>query len=138
MHAFIKRLLPLATVVTPNLCEAEVLSGLRVRDVESMEKAARIISGFGSRAVLVKGGHLKGAALDLFYQDGRVHLFKAPRIRTQHTHGTGCTYSAAITAALAQGTDLLGAVASAKRFITKAIRTAPGLGHGVGPVNHFA
>jgi len=138
VHAFIKRLLPLATLVTPNLCEAEALSGLRVRDVESMEKAARIISRFGPRAVLVKGGHLEGAALDLFYQDGRIHCFKAPRIRTQHTHGTGCTYSAAITAGLAQGKDLFGAIASAKRFIARAIRTAPGLGHGVGPVNHFA
>jgi hydroxymethylpyrimidine/phosphomethylpyrimidine kinase len=122
----------------PNLYEAEALSGIRVRDPESMEKAARIIAGFGPKAVLVKGGHLPGEALDLFYQDGRIHCFEAPRIRTRHTHGTGCTYSAAVTAGLACGKDLFSAIASAKRFITKAIRTAPGLGHGVGPVNHFA
>jgi len=138
VRIFIKELLPYATLVTPNLCEAEVLSGIKVCDPESMEKAARIIAGFGPRAVLVKGGHLKGDALDLFYQDGRVRFFKAPRIRTRHTHGTGCTYSAAITAELAKGKSLFAAIASAKKFITRAIRTAPGLGRGRGPVNHFA
>ncbi len=138
VRLLIKGLFPHADLVTPNLCEAQVLSGIQVCDAESMEKAARIIAGFGPRAVLIKGGHLKGEALDLFYRDGRVHCFKAPRIRTRHTHGTGCTYSAAITAGLARGKDLLEAITSAKRFITRAIRTAPGLGHGVGPVNHFA
>jgi hydroxymethylpyrimidine/phosphomethylpyrimidine kinase len=138
VHVFIKELIPSATLVTPNLCEAQVLSGIKVQDLESMEKAARIIAGFGPQAVLVKGGHLEGEAIDLFYQDGRVHLFRAPRIRTRHTHGTGCTYSAAITAELAKGKSLLAAVSSAKRFITRAIRTSPGLGHGMGPVNHFA
>jgi hydroxymethylpyrimidine/phosphomethylpyrimidine kinase len=138
VRVFIKKLLPHAALVMPNLYEAEVLSGIRVRDAASMEKAARVIAGFGPGAVLVKGGHLRGEALDLFYQAGRVHCFKTPRIKTRHTHGTGCTYSAAITAELARGKDLYRAIASAKRFITKAIRTAPGLGHGVGPVNHFA
>ena len=103
-----------------------------------MEKAAKIIAGFGARAVLVKGGHLRGEATDLFYQDGRVRFLKAPRIRTRHTHGTGCAYSAAITAQLAKGQDLFSAVTLAKKFITRAIRTSPGLGHGIGPVNHFA
>ena len=135
---FIKELLSYAALVTPNLAEAEVLSGIKVRDPESMEKAARIIGEFGPQAVLVKGGHLQGKAMDLLWQQGRIHLFKAPRIRTRHTHGTGCTYSAAITAELAKGKDLLSAVILAKKFITRAIRTAPGLGHGVGPVNHFA
>jgi len=135
---FIQELLPYATLVTPNLAEAEVLSGIKVRDLDSMEKAARIIAGFGPQAVLVKGGHLKGDAADLFYQAGRVRLLKAPRIRTKHTHGTGCTYSAAITAGLAKGQDLFLAVTSAKKFITRAISTSPGLGHGMGPVNHFA
>ena len=138
VRVFIEKLLPHAALVTPNLSEAEVLSGIRVRDPGSMEKAARIIAGFGPGAVLVKGGHLQGEAMDLFYQDGRVHFFKAPRIKTRHTHGTGCTYSAAITAGLAQGKDLFSAIASAKRFISKAILTAPGLGRGMGPVNHFA
>lgn len=135
---FIKKLLPCASLVTPNLCEAEVLSGIKVRDLESMEKAARIIAGSGSHAVLVKGGHLQGEAIDLFYQEGKVRLLKAPRIRTRHTHGTGCAYSAAITAGLAKGKDLFSAITLAKKFITSAIRAAPGLGHGMGPIDHFA
>ncbi len=138
VRILIKELLPHAALVTPNLYEAEVLSGIKVRDLESMEKAARIITGFGPRAVLVKGGHLTGNATDLFYQDGRVRLLTAFRIRTRHTHGTGCTYSAAITAELAKGKNLFSAAAAAKRFITRAIRTSPGLGEGRGPVNHFA
>lgn len=138
VRTLIKELMPHATLVMPNLCEAEALSGIKVRDPESMEKAARIIAGFGPEAVLVKGGHLKGEALDLLYRQGRVRLFKASRIRTRHTHGTGCVYSAAITAGLAKGQDLFSAIASAKKFITRAIRTSPGLGHGIGPVNHFA
>jgi hydroxymethylpyrimidine/phosphomethylpyrimidine kinase len=103
-----------------------------------MEKAARIIAGFGPQAVLVKGGHLQGEAMDLLYRQGRVQIFKVPRIKTRHTHGTGCTYSAAITAGLAKGQDLFSAITNAKKFITRAIRTSPGLGHGMGPVNHFA
>jgi len=138
VRIFIKKLIPCAALVTPNLCEAGVLSGIKVRDPESMEKAARIIAGFGPQAVLVKGGHLKGDAMDLFFQDGKVRLLKASRIRTRHTHGTGCTYSAAITAGLAKGEDLFSAITIAKKFITRAIHTSPGLGHGMGPVNHFA
>jgi hydroxymethylpyrimidine/phosphomethylpyrimidine kinase len=138
VHLFIKELLPYAALVTPNLDEAGVLSGIKVRDPESMEKAARIIAGFGPQAVLVKGGHLPGEAMDLLWRKGQVYRFKTPRIRTRHTHGTGCTYSAAITAELAKGKDLFLAVTLAKKFITRAIRTGPGLGHGVGPVNHFA
>lgn len=138
VRVFIQKLLPHAALVTPNLCEAGVLSGIRVRDIESMERAARIIAGSGAGAVLVKGGHLKGEALDLFYQAGRFRVLRASRVRTRHTHGTGCTYSAAITAELARGEDLWTAVTKAKRFITRAIRTAPGLGCGTGPVNHFA
>lgn len=137
VRVFVKELLPQATLVTPNLHEAEALSGIRVRDLESMGKSARIIAGFGAAAVLVKGGHLKEEPTDLFYQDGKVRLLKAPRIPTRHTHGTGCTYSAAITAGLANGKDLFPAVAAAKKFITGAIRTSPGLGRGAGPVNHF-
>ena len=138
VEIFRNELLPQATLVTPNLHEAEVLTGIRVRDLETMEKAARLMAGLGPKAVLVKGGHLQGEAADLLYQNGRVKIFKSPRIRTRHTHGTGCTYSAAITAELAKGNDLFSAVASAKRFMIQAIRRAPGLGHGYGPVNHFA
>jgi hydroxymethylpyrimidine/phosphomethylpyrimidine kinase len=138
VRVFIEELLPYAALVTPNLGEAEVLSGIKVLDPESMEEAARIIAGFGPQAVLIKGGHLQGEAMDLLWQEGRIHRFEASRIKTRNTHGTGCTYSAAITAALAQGEDLLSAIALAKKFITRAIRTSPGLGHGMGPVNHFA
>jgi len=138
VRVFIKELLPQAALVTPNLSEAAVLSGVRVSDLDSMEKAAKRIAGMGAGAVLVKGGHLKGEALDLFYQNGHVKLFRAPRIRTRHTHGTGCTYSAAITAELAKGESLPMAISIAKRFITLAIRTASGLGKGTGPVNHHA
>jgi len=137
IRIFREGLLPHALLVTPNLCEAEVLAGIRVRDLVSMEKAARVIARFGPKAVLVKGGHLKGEAIDLFYQDGRVRFLRASRLKTRHTHGTGCTYSAAITAGIAKGQDLFTAVTAAKKFITQAIRTNPGLGKGMGPVNHF-
>lgn len=135
---FKKELLPHARLVTPNLSEASMLSGIRVNNLESMEKAARLIAGLGSQAVLVKGGHLRGQATDLLYDQGRVRILKAHRIPTHHTHGTGCAFSAAITAELAKGRRLLAAVLTAKEFITEAIRTAVGIGKGIGPVNHFA
>lgn len=138
VRIFIKELLPLTALVTPNLAEAQALSGVKVRDLESMEKAARILAGFGAQAVLIKGGHLPGKAIDLLLWEGKTCFLKAPRIRTEHTHGTGCTYSAAITAGLARGKNLKASVEQAKAFITRAIRTNPGFGHGVGPVNHFA
>jgi hydroxymethylpyrimidine/phosphomethylpyrimidine kinase len=131
-------LLPLAFLVTPNLHEAAALSGIEVDSVETMREAARIIRGFGPKAVLVKGGHLEGDALDILYFDGTFQEFVRPRTTTRHTHGTGCTYSAAITALLAGGSELYEAVSVAKAFITHAIATAPGLGAGSGPVNHWA
>ena len=103
-----------------------------------MESAAKDIAQLGLRAVLIKGGHLSGEATDLLYADGLFHWFSAPRIETTHTHGTGCTYSAAITAELAKGVGLVAAIETAKRYITRAIETNPGLGRGVGPVNHNA
>jgi len=137
VQALIKNLFPYAALVTPNLLEAEALTGIKVLDLEDMEKAARMIAGFGPRAVLVKGGHLKGKATDLLYRGGRVRFFSASRVATRHTHGTGCTYSAAITAGLARGETLFSAITSAKKFITCAIRKNPGIGRGMGPVNHF-
>ncbi len=136
--ALVEKVLPLAYLVTPNLQEAAVLSGIPVTDVTSMEAAARRIAGLGPRAVLVKGGHLREDAIDLLYRDGRARWFSAARVETKHTHGTGCTYSAAIVAELAKGRELEAAVETAKRFITEAIRTNPGLGRGCGPVNHHA
>ena len=103
-----------------------------------MHKAARRLHDMGAKAVLVKGGHLEGDAVDVLYTTGLTREFRAARIPTRHTHGTGCTYSAAITAELAMGALLEPAVARAKAFVTEAIRSAPGLGRGSGPLNHHA
>jgi len=129
-----------AFLITPNLEEASELAGFRVFDLASMRAAAEKIAAAGAENVLVKGGHLAGgAAIDLLRTpDGVFHEFAADHIETRHTHGTGCTYSAAITAELAQGTGLIEAIGRAKKFVTEAIRTSPGLGHGAGPLNHFA
>ena len=133
-----EKLLPCAFLITPNLYEAGELAQMQVRDLESMEKAAAIIADKGAGAVLVKGGHLEGEAVDLLYYDGKMRRYSAPRFDTRHTHGTGCTYSACITAELAKGRSLEDAVDIAKRFISRAIETNPGLGEGSGPVNHHA
>jgi len=126
-------LIPLATLVTPNMPEAEILTG-----TSDMRRAAELLYGMGARNVLIKGGHREDSALDILFDGQEWIEFPAPRIDTQHTHGTGCTYSAAITAGLAAGIPLVDAVARAKRFIHEAIRSNPGLGRGYGPVNHFA
>lgn len=131
-------LLPRAFLVTPNIQEAEALTGMKVTEISEMEAAARRIADLGPAAVLVKGGHLADKAVDVLYWEGTVRHFVAGRIATVHTHGTGCTYSAAITAALAKGRPLPEAVEMAKRFITVAIQTNPGIGKGFGPVNHHA
>ena len=139
-EVFKKELLPYATLVTPNLYEASELAGFPVSDMESMEKAAREIATQGPKAVLVKGGHvpINHEAIDVLYADGRINIFRSPYLDTKHTHGTGCTYSAAITAEIAKGKPISEAVRVAKEFITKAIETSPGLGGGWGPVNHHA
>jgi hydroxymethylpyrimidine/phosphomethylpyrimidine kinase len=132
------RLVPQAALITPNLHEAEALTGMRVSSRASMRDAAARLVGLGAKAALVKGGHLEGDAVDVLYTGREFHEFPAPRLDTPHTHGTGCTYSAAITAELAKGAGIVDAVVVAKRFITEAIRTNPGLGGGNGPVNHHA
>jgi hydroxymethylpyrimidine/phosphomethylpyrimidine kinase len=136
-----RRLLPHAFLVTPNVHEAMALSGREFRGPASLpgslEEAARAIADLGPKAVLIKGGHLVADATDLLFVEGRFHSFPGKRVETPHTHGTGCTFSAAITAGLAKGASLLEAVSAAKQFITRAIETNPGLGHGFGPVNHF-
>lgn len=131
-------LLPQARLVTPNLHEAMALSGLAIETAEQMRAAALKIAAFGAQAVLVKGGHLGGDPLDVLWDGVVFHEFAGERIDTVHTHGTGCSYSAAITALIAAGVPLAEAVARAKKWITVAIRTNPGLGHGQGPVNHFS
>ncbi|MBO8163267.1 MAG: bifunctional hydroxymethylpyrimidine kinase/phosphomethylpyrimidine kinase [Brevibacillus sp.] len=134
-----QELLPLAEVVTPNLPEAEVLTGMPVRTQAEMEEAARRIHAMGARHVIVKGGHLDTEELvDVLFDGSRFHQFSHRRLITRHTHGTGCTFSAALTAELAKGTPLLEAAARAKRFIVEAIATAPALGGGHGPTNHWA
>ena len=133
-------LIPRAFLLTPNLEEATVLAGFPVTDIDSMRKAAEKLVSLGAKNVLIKGGHLDADdAVDVLFEPGQgFHMFSAPRIATQHTHGTGCTYSAAIAAELAKGSALRAAVGKAKEFITEAIRTAPGLGSGTGPLNHHA
>jgi hydroxymethylpyrimidine/phosphomethylpyrimidine kinase len=132
-------LVPMADVVTPNLDEVAVLLGRRPRDEQEMCAAAeRIVHELGARAALVKGGHLSGGeVVDVLY-DGTAKIFRRPRIDTASTHGTGCTLSAAITARLALGDALVEAVTVSLEFVHRAIRTAPGLGGGHGPLNHWA
>jgi hydroxymethylpyrimidine/phosphomethylpyrimidine kinase len=131
-------LLPHAYLITPNVPEAEALAGLKIAGPDDARRAAERLIAMGARAVLVKGGHLEGDAIDILFDGVEWHEFTAPRVMTRHTHGTGCTYSAAITAGLAHGLPLAAAVGRAKRYIHEAIRTNPGLGHGSGPVNHQA
>ncbi len=137
-EALIRRLLPMARLITPNLPEAEALTGFSIQDPAGMRRAALRLREMGAAAVLIKGGHLSGDALDVLPAGEEWHEYSAARIRTRHTHGTGCTYSAAITAGLALGLPLAEAVGRAKAYITEAIRTNPGLGAGTGPVNHHA
>ena len=141
-EALAKLIIPRAALVTPNLHEAEALTGIVVKTPGHMREAAVRISGLGAISVLIKGGHLDGDAMDLLFHQGKFTEYSSPRIATRHTHGTGCTYSAAITAFVARGLELPDAVRMAKRFIHEAINTAPGLGskqgQGFGPVNHWA
>jgi hydroxymethylpyrimidine/phosphomethylpyrimidine kinase len=139
VSTLVGRLFPLATLITPNRMEAEVLLGKPVRGPEEAEEAARDLLALGPRAVLLKGGHLEGEeAVDFLATEEGVRRFSAPRVRTRNTHGTGCTLSAAIAALLALGRPLEEAVAEAKAYLTRALLAAPPLGHGHGPLNHLA
>ncbi len=132
-------LLPLATVVTPNVPEAEVLTGLTIRTLADMEQAANmLVDKLGARSAVVKGGHLSGQPIDIFYDGTQYLQLPSERFETRHTHGTGCTFSAAITAMLARGERLEQAVRLGKQYITWAIRDELGLGGGHGPTNHWA
>jgi hydroxymethylpyrimidine/phosphomethylpyrimidine kinase len=129
-------LLPLATVVTPNLLEAQLLTGMTIIDEKDMLAAARKLASRGPRWVLVKGGHLPGNPLDLLFGDGRVIRFPGRRIDSRHTHGTGCTLASAIASHLAMGADVPSAVESAREYVTGAIDGGFPLGEGIGPVDH--
>lgn len=133
-----QRLLVIAEVATPNVPEAMVLTGMaEIRDLDDMRHAARLILSLGPRAVLLKGGHLDGdTVVDLLCTEDNEQVFEGPRIHTPHTHGTGCTLASAIATGLAQGLDLPAAVARARAYLEEAILSAPGLGHGHGPLNH--
>jgi len=136
-QALIERVLPLALVVTPNLPEAESLAGIPVASRPDMEEAARRIHRLGPRYVLVKGGHLKGDAIDLLWNGKVFTAFRAPRIESGNTHGTGCTLSAAIASGLARGQAIGDAIRDAKAYVTRAIREGFAAGRGVGQLRHF-
>ena len=137
--ASLKRtLLPLATLLTPNLPEAEALSGMRIDSVDDMHRVADALLTLGVPAVLLKGGHLPGEEVtDLLATVEGCARFTAPRIDTRHTHGTGCTLASAVATGLAQGMELHAAVARARDYVRAAIGTAPGYGAGAGPLNHM-
>ncbi len=138
VDALIKHMVPLATVLTPNIPEAEVLSGLKIDGEADMIEAAYKIGDLGAEAVLIKGGHAKGDKIVdiLWRREGDVEGFEGDRIPSENNHGTGCSLASAIATGLAQGMDLSDAVARARAFVREAIRTAPNYGKGNGPLNH--
>jgi len=133
-----QRLIPLATMFMPNIPEAETLVGMTLRDVDHMRHAAGRLITLGARVVMLKGGHLEGDVLtDLLCWDGGEEVFEDQRVDRDDTHGTGCTLASAVAAGLAQGMEVHDAVVRARNYLREAIRTAPGLGHGRGPLNHL-
>jgi hydroxymethylpyrimidine/phosphomethylpyrimidine kinase len=139
LEVYTKELFNLASVVTPNLPEASVLSGMEIKNIDDMKTAAIKISNYGCKSVLIKGGHWReDAAVDLLYENGEFSQFCAPKVDTNNTHGTGCTLSSAFASALARGEDLTAAAKSAKKYIEQAIVSGAEyeIGHGHGPVNH--
>jgi hydroxymethylpyrimidine/phosphomethylpyrimidine kinase len=137
IDALKQHLLPRAYVITPNLGEASVLAGFEVNDKPAMQEAARAIHALGATIVVVKGGHLPDCADDLVYDGSEMRWLPAEHIDTPHTHGTGCTFSAAIAALLAKGYAPFEAIARAKEYLTDALRTAKAVGAGHSPVHHF-
>lgn len=137
MGTLIREILPLADLLTPNIPEAEKIAGLPIHTAEDMEHAAEKIAKMGAKAVLVKGGHAVGDALDILFDGEKFCRFRAERIDTKNTHGTGCTYSSAIASNLALGLGLETAVRKAKEYVTTAIRYSLAIGKGCGPTHHF-
>ena len=137
VDAMRRSLLPLATVVTPNIPEAETLAGMKIESRADARRAAEKIVSMRAKAVVVKGGHLPGPPVDLFYDGREFREYSAPRIETRNTHGTGCTFASAIAAGLARGMEIVDAVAAAKEYVTEAIRHSFDVGQGHGPLNHF-
>jgi len=138
MEAVKHHLFPLALLVTPNVREAQQLSGIEIKTLADARRAAKVIHGFGCKHVLIKGGHmLAERATDLLYDGRFFSVFKGTFIDTPHTHGTGCTFASAIAAHLARGKSVSDAVQTAKNYLTEAIRNGLAIGHGQGPTNHF-
>jgi hydroxymethylpyrimidine/phosphomethylpyrimidine kinase len=133
----ISEIVPLADLVTPNIPEAEKITGTIIKTHDDMRKAAQLIRAMGCRAVVVKGGHSEGDAVDILFDGRNFCEYSAPRVDTVHTHGTGCTFSSAIAANLALGFSVNEAVAKAKEYINGVITHAPNLGKGNGPTHHF-
>jgi len=130
-------LLVRATVLTPNIPEAEALTGMTVRDLDDMKHAAEMVHTLGPTAVLLTGGHMRGDTIcDVLHDEEGAEVFESPRVDTAHTHGTGCTLASAIATGLAQGLAVRAAVTRARAYVRDAIRSAPGLGHGHGPIDH--
>ncbi|HOP65018.1 MAG TPA: bifunctional hydroxymethylpyrimidine kinase/phosphomethylpyrimidine kinase [Spirochaetota bacterium] len=138
LETLIQEIIPLAYVLTPNIPEAETITGMKISSIDDMKNAARKIHGMGAANVIIKGGHLESGDADDILFDGReFRSYKTRRIDTKNTHGTGCTFSSAIAANLAKGLDLDSAVTEAKEYITMAIEHALPIGKGHGPTNHF-
>jgi len=138
MDALRTLLLPLARVVTPNVAEAEALSGVRITSADTLYEAARRIHKLGARGVVITGGHALGATVeDVVFDGNRLHEHRVARVDSRHTHGTGCTFASAVAAGLALGRELPEAAARAQQYVAGAIAHAPGLGHGRGPLDHF-
>ncbi len=135
---FIDKLIPLATLLTPNIPEAEILANMKIKNIEDMEKACKVIYTFGCNSVLLKGGHMENDELvDIFYDGFKFEYFPSKRVNTKNTHGTGCTLSAAITSYLAKGYSLLDSIKEAKKYIQGAIENSLDFGKGHGPLNHM-
>lgn len=137
IDTLIAEIIPLASLLTPNIPEAEKIANMQIETVADMKAAAKKIVELGAKAVLVKGGHYVGDAEDILYDGEEYYSFVSKRINTKNTHGTGCTLSSAIASYLALGEDLAVAVKKAKEYVTMAIENALELGHGCGPTNHF-
>jgi hydroxymethylpyrimidine/phosphomethylpyrimidine kinase len=137
IHAMKARLLPRATLITPNLPEAEVLTGRKIATVEAMREAMKPLLGLGAKSVLLKGGHLPGdTVVDIYEGPEGTQEWSDTRIDTRHTHGTGCTLASAIATGFAQGLNAVDSIARARAYVRRAIETAPGFGAGHGPLNH--
>ena len=137
IDALKRLLLPRTHVLTPNLPEAEALLGIEIIDLDGMKRAAEVLLGLGPAAILLKGGHLPGDMVhDVLIDAGGLQVFSAPRIVSRHTHGTGCTLASAVATGLGAGLALTDAVVRARDYVREAIRTAPGFGHGHGPLGH--